>query len=478
MNDVKMLIPSIFSDSDEDGNSGTSSLSQLTNRPSHPRKERTERLPRPATAGEPVSSNHLNDLIPSERDALRGGPKTNSLSLADQNQKKIEKGRRKAEKEALLREKRQQRIRHAFESHAASASGRRDSIEIIVSPGMFQDRSRHDVLKVLRVSFPEQIVTDSRNNINLIKWRRILRKPLPPSEYTLSQSDSLPLSQSQVASQSQIADGVLVIPTEEVSVCLFIFRAAHYLMHLDRNTLDECAKSVKTDLNGQRIIFAVCGMDLEVRRRMRIDARTNSDSFIVDKKAVQDSYVHLYMEHGIRTHDARDLDELAHYISNLTEAIASAPFVREQDVVTASLALRRKRAGAGYRTTVTSEPGTTQEGNGVGLDSDSEEENVWGYNAQKKVSLVRVEGERDIGHLYLAMLCLIPGVTLTKAQCIRERFPTLRTLLDMYDDCSSEEQKVLLLSELRYGATNRRIGPSLSRCIAKVLTSIEGDVAV
>lgn len=371
---------------------------------------------------------------------------------------------------------RQQRIRHAFESHATSAMGRRDSIEIVVSPSMFQDHSRHDVLKVLRVSFAEQIVSDSRNNLNLIKWRRVLRKPSSTRGLSLSQSGLVPLS--QVASQSQVEDDVQIIPVEEVPICVFIFCAPQYLLHIDRNTLDECASSLKAELNCERIIFAVCGMELEIRRRMRTDARTGSDSFILDKKAVQDSYVHLYMEHGIRTHDSHDLDELAHYLNHLTEAVASAPYMREHDFVTASLPLRQKRARTAYRTAVISEPGTNQGDTDIVCGSDSDGEDACCNVAQKSASLVRIEGEKDAGHLYLTMLCLIPGVTLIKAQSIRERFPTLRMLLDMYDDCSSDEQRGLILSELRYGANNRRIGPSLSRCIASVLTSVQGDTLV
>lgn len=384
-------------------------------------------------------------------------------------------GRRDADEIALSR---QNRIRQAFESHNASAVGRRDSIQITVSPGMFQDRSRRDVLKHVRVSFPEQIVADARNNINLIKWRRVVRKSSSPSENSLSQSGSMPLSLSQVASQSQIADDVQITPVEEVPICVFVFHAPQYLMHIDRSTLDECASSLKADLKGERIIFAVCGIDLEIRRRMRTDARTGSDSFILDKKAVQDSYVHLYMEYGIRTHDTHDLDELARYLNYLTEAVASAPYTQEHDFVTASMALRRKRARAGYRTTVISEPVTTQKDIDRAIGSDSDGEDVCCYDPQKNISLARIEGEKDAGHLYIMMLCLIPGVTLVKAQSIRERFPTLKTLLDTYDECPSSEQRDLILSELRYGANNRRIGPSLSRCIANVLTSVQGDTLV
>lgn len=398
------------------------------------------------------------------------------------------------ERQAIVQAKRQQRIRDAFESHANSTIGRRDAIEIVVSPSMFYDHTRRDVLKSVRISFPHQIVSEPGNNTNLIKWRRIVRTPSQQRSQSTSKSFSPPYSQIERGSQSQVSDehtlktaAQMGAPLrhvtvgssyEDVSIRVFVFSAQQYIMHVDKNTLDECARSVKVSLHTHRIIFAVWGMDLEIRRRMRTAAKERTDAFILDKRAIQDSYAYLYIEHGIHSHESHDLDELGNYIRDLTNAIATAPCTQEDDLVSASLVMRRNRAKAGYRTAVISHPGTIKECPGYSESPEGNEEDAGYCASQKGASMVRVEGEQDAGHTYLTMLCLIPGVTLVKAQCIREHFPTLRTLLDAYDECSSDEQRVLLLSDLRHGANNRRLGPTLSKSIATVLTSLHGNTPV
>lgn len=378
---------------------------------------------------------------------------------------KLAREAKKKEKEAVLHSKRQERIRKAFSTHQSSGTGRRDAIEIIVSPTLFNDTSKHDVLKSVRVSFPGQIFPVEENMTNLIKWKRA-KGTDPPS----ANAQIPPAHNTGTSNQ-----------TEEVPMCVFVFRAEQYLMHFNRNTLNDCASDVKSRcLPTHRIVFAICGMDREVRRRTRCDVRNGVDTFIVDKKAIQDSYVHLYMEYGIRTHDVRDIDDLALYIRDVTEAIAVAPYREDDDIVSASLSLRRRRANAAYRTAVVSAPAenAANDGGGVQGEGSDGEDFFFGFDAKKKSSMVRIEGLHDLGNLYLTMLCLIPGVTIKKAQCIRDKFPTLRVLLDAYDECASAQNRDLLLSELRYGDQNRRLGPALSKSVAVVLTSVQGDTPV
>lgn len=377
----------------------------------------------------------------------------NAWSISDKNErarKRAEREENRVEREMALQQKRQQRIRAAFEGMKSTTLGRRDTVRIVVSQSLFNDRTRSDVLKSLRDYYPNQIFPVSRNMTNLITWRR----------YNSSCSE--------------------VDQFEEVPTCAFIFLAEHYLGHIDRNTLDECARAVKSAcLPTHRVVFVISGIDRECRHRTRTIVREGIDSFIVDKRAVQDSYAYLYMEHSIRTHDVRDLDELARYLYIVTEAIAAAPYQQNDDLVAASLSFRRNRALASNRTAVVAVPSTTnttEEAEGP-VDSENEEDNRFGYDP-KKASSVRVEGRNDMGNIYLTMLCLIPGVTLKRAQCIRERYPTLCVLLDAYNECSSEHQRHFLLSELRYGDRNRRLGPALSKSVATVLNSLDPNMSV
>lgn len=345
---------------------------------------------------------------------------------------------RKVEKEAEKEASRLQRVRKALTAHKSTALGRQSSIRIQVSPPLFNDNSRNDVLRKLRIMYPIQIdCIDNRRSSSLITWRR-----LNPVE-------------------------------EDVPFCLFYFRAEQYLKHIAHDSLHECALGIKGECQtNHRILLAVSGMDRELKLRTRQVVRNDLENGgrIITKEAVLDSYTYLEMKYDIRTHDAADLNELANYLCDVTDAITAQPFRKEQDFITASIRNRVSRANVSNRTVVM--PSQSNE------EMAEEDFNLFGYDPLKKTEGVRVEGRRDLGNIYLLMLCLIPGVTLIKATAIREQYPTLKVLLDAFDDCQTEAERVCMLADLRSGQCNRRLGPALSKTIAGVLTSVDASKAI
>ncbi|KAF7488363.1 Crossover junction endonuclease MUS81 [Sarcoptes scabiei] len=72
--------------------------------------------------------------------------------------------------------------------------------------------------------------------------------------------------------------------------------------------------------------------------------------------------------------------------------------------------------------------------------------------------------------MFIKHLLQIKGLSLSKAMCIIERYPTIRSLLDRYDSIDHKNEKLRnnLLSDIRCDAaigSNRRLGPVISKRI-------------
>lgn len=407
----------------------------------------------------PIPAILLSQALRTSQNASLVNPKPRSAISEERDRKKEDQQRRKAERERKKVEKdaekeaaRQKRVLNAFRNHSSTPLGRQSSVRILVSTTLYNDHSKNDVLKQLRVRYAQQIeVVPERRMSTLITWRR------------------------------QNFPGSSISEAEDVPMCIIYFSAQDYLKHISEGTLYNCAQSIKDNcLQLHRIMFVVTGMnrDLQTRNRRFVRNGMTSDDkmgVIITKDAVQDTYVHLYMTHGIRTHEAVDLDEFTHYLCNVTEAIAGSPFRKEKDCISASITNRVFRAKVTNRTVVIDSQVSEQ---GIKEGVADEDIDPFSYDPVKKTSQIRVESSKDLGNMYLSMLCLVPGVTNTKAKAIRERYPTLRLLLDAYDECSTASDKAKLLADLRSGDRQRRLGPVLSKNIATVLTSIDPKQAV
>lgn len=436
-----------LSDSDDDNLETRSPSSPPPPPPNH--TFHSERPPRAPLLSQPHSTAAPSNKPKTTQRSRVGNGSRAAAQSEERARRKAEREQQRALKQAAQQEARQKRIRAAFEGHQSTSLGRQSSVKILVSESMFNDKSPSDPLKRLRLIYPAQIICVQRPMSGLVTWQRL-----------------------------QVNNGTNANELEDVPICVFIFRAEEYLLHIASETLDDCAKEVKSAcLTMHKIVFVVCGMNRECARRARLGIGLFGEkdgSVATDKRAIQDSYVHLYMEHSIRTHDAQDLEELCNYLCDVTDAIAAAPFKQEQDYVSASLRSRVAYANVSCRTVVFESSQPQQDSN------EDVAKDIMESSCEPKLSnpQVRVEGSRDLGNIYLSMLCMIPGVTVRKAQAIREHYPTLRLLLDAYDKCSTETEREQVLADVRAGDHNRRLGPALSKAIANVLTSVDPNMAV
>lgn len=91
--------------------------------------------------------------------------------------------------------------------------------------------------------------------------------------------------------------------------------------------------------------------------------------------------------------------------------------------------------------------------------------------AQRTTSQVKDIERNHVKNWWMLSLTNISGISAAKAQEIIKKYHSARALLDAYDNCSTQEQKAKLLSNMR--VNTRRIGDALS---IKVYEHVTGDV--
>uniref|UniRef100_A0A671KJI4 Crossover junction endonuclease MUS81 n=1 Tax=Sinocyclocheilus anshuiensis TaxID=1608454 RepID=A0A671KJI4_9TELE len=72
---------------------------------------------------------------------------------------------------------------------------------------------------------------------------------------------------------------------------------------------------------------------------------------------------------------------------------------------------------------------------------------------------------QTVREVFARQLMQISGVSGDKAAAVLEHYSTVSSLLQAYDQCSSESEKEKLLSSIKYGKLKRNLGPALSRTI-------------
>ncbi|XP_028396130.1 crossover junction endonuclease MUS81-like isoform X2 [Dendronephthya gigantea] len=70
-----------------------------------------------------------------------------------------------------------------------------------------------------------------------------------------------------------------------------------------------------------------------------------------------------------------------------------------------------------------------------------------------------------VGELFGKQLLQIPGVAAEKVVGILEQYPTLKDLLEAYEEQTTEKAKETLLSDIKFGKMKRKIGPSVSKTV-------------
>lgn len=361
--------------------------------------------------------------------------------------------RKRAEKKTEFEARRRERVRQKISNHASTGACRRSEVELLVSRQLVQQqRKGMDVLKDVRLLFPTQIVASDERMPNLISWRR----------------------KAGIGTHAHVT--------------LAVFSGQQYLD--DYRKMHDYARTVLVERRGHKVIFVIWGVVNECKKRMTQKISQKSGGEIIGIRELQDGYTYLYVDFGIRTHVCANEKEAAAYIVHMTDAVASVPYHRAEGFLEASLKYRDLRRTLRHRTTVlavSSDREQQMENN----HEDKQEEDIDANGRRKRsdgesivesdstgMSVIRTERSGDLGHVYLAMLCMIPGVSMKKARAIRMQYSTIALLLQAYDECPSQEHRKGMLKDLRYGQNRRRIGPALSTVVAKVLLNTSGFSAI
>ncbi|XP_048885532.1 crossover junction endonuclease MUS81 isoform X2 [Brienomyrus brachyistius] len=78
---------------------------------------------------------------------------------------------------------------------------------------------------------------------------------------------------------------------------------------------------------------------------------------------------------------------------------------------------------------------------------------------------------QTVREVFARQLMQISGVSGDKAAAILEHYGTVSSLLQAYEQCSSDADREKLLSSVRYGKLKRNIGPALSRTIYQLYSA-------
>lgn len=335
--------------------------------------------------------------------------------------------------ESDLEARRRARIQRAFAEHQNGASSRRDHIRIVVSPELRDDAIGLDFLSSARMLFPKQLQVDDIGIPNLISWRRLA------NEGCTSPKD--------------------------VMVSMLVFAAEDFVDKVDSGQLDNYVAFVKRKKQGHEIFFAICGMEKELRKRARIAVKDGSQGMLLSSQGIQDCYTYLYMEYGIRSRESATVGEVAQYVCDVTDAIANTPYHQNAEFMEATAKYSDSRRKLSHRTAVLSQ-------SAAGSEAESE------MGTSERHWIVRSEGAEDLGYMYLATLCKIPGISIHKARAIREKYPTLNSLFQAYKTCFTDKDRDGMLADIRFGPAKRRIGPASSKLVALVFTSMDSTITI
>lgn len=352
------------------------------------------------------------------------------------------------------------RIADRFAAHKRGGGSYRDEVEVVVSPTLFHNRTKKDILREVRQFYGAQLVSQDHAISNMLFWR--VRFPKGKSEEKTEWNDA--------------GSSVFVFPPEQ------------FIAHIENNTLFSLAEFSRSRRPSTKIIFVTWGLHNECKRRANAVFQGRAHHPILDTRDAQESSTALYMDYDVRVHEFTTEQEVAQHLLDLTETLAKAPFYNEPDHLEASLQYRdSKRKISGRTTVLATRPAPDSQ-----RDGEEDEEHSSAFDSEQKIPrdpvtglegncgalFARTEGSGELGHMYLAILAQVPRISLTKAKAIRDRYPTLHRLLEAYMNCSCQTERDKLLAEVRYGSNNRRIGQFDSKLLALVFTMTDPSAAV
>lgn len=230
----------------------------------------------------------------------------------------------------------------------------------------------------------------------------------------------------------------------ELSFVTLVLDADSFCAFCEASELPRFAEDVRLAFDGSRVEIVV----LDLMRHCssaRCGRRSRQRNMSVP--SLQDSFMRLYLSHGLKTRSIPG-DELGSLLISTADCLAREQRVEKPQFLDTNLKYLKQDVGG----RVTCE----------GVDG-----------------RIRIQRSSELGVVYLNLLVQIPGISLEKAKAIRKAYPTLWSLLSEYELCTLDSEREKLLEDLKYGSSEkRRIGRAASRLVANVLTSREPSLAV
>lgn len=338
---------------------------------------------------------------------------------AEKARKASERAAKLAEKDKALEDASRASVAQFLVGASGETTALRGTVEILLPKEMTEGRAGKQLAQRLEFVYPGQIVVcDEAPMVSSVCWR------------------------CRTATGS---GGV------EKELAVVVFSAESFCDLINSDAVEQFAMLALHSLAGKRVELVLMGVEKFCRaeaNRVASNVNAGDRSTLVTDALVRDACMLLWLEYNMTTHRVNDELEKAEYLIQLTERIAKAPHRKNSTFLDINLAYRQSQSSVRVHSAVA--------------------------DASKK--LREAKANTDIGSIWTRLLVAIPGVSRDKAEAVRRSYPTLECLLTAYSNCSDDISRDSLLESLE--GHRRGLGPVLSKRIAFVLTSPEGETQV
>ncbi|XP_052899636.1 crossover junction endonuclease EME1 [Anopheles moucheti] len=222
-------------------------------------------------------------------------------------------------------------------------------------------------------------------------------------------------------------DGAVSGNTIQEPFAVYLLNGGDFVAAVRNHQLLGMMRSVKEQLPNRRLSLIVFGLVSHCRVHRGCVGRRETEHSLTEVQLFED-VSHQLLETA---------EQVANFVAQLARSIAELPYKQQQ------------------------------------MEKYSSEQM---YLGNEKKGCVRVEGTAGLQQLYQAQLIKVPSVTLEIAEAIMSVYPTMNSLLQAFREAGAEGSNLLANISIRRAggpitASNRRIGPELSRKIHNMYVS-------
>lgn len=239
----------------------------------------------------------------------------------------------------------------------------------------------------------------------------------------------------RVLYENMIYDNVITFRKAErkVNVYVIIWSGKEFVQRIHQ--IEAIAKDISHTWKQGKKLIVTWGLHRELRTRVNKEARGETHQGILRMETLKQLCLKIWMQYGVNVQTCLDKKEANASIMAIIKAVErgkSDTAIKQKNKSTAIL--------------VRDQTGT-----------------------------IREETTHEHGHMYINMLCAIPGVSWERAKRIRTQYPTIRMLINQYE-ITEITQWWKVVGEITEGQTQRKLGKKIGQKVADVFAATNPNV--